>query len=351
MILLPSLAVAVGVTDAIVLQQVQYWVRFNEERGDPRSVSDGRVWTYNTLEAWQEQMPFFSRSTIVRTLASLRDRGLIRTANLAPDPRDRTLSYCIEYDALDALLDGETDSGSSRRTCSERTGASVQNEHADVLKMSRSYKEAETTSETTPEGTLSPDPASRSRRAAGSPDDDGRPLVFAADGSEIVPTPETDGAKDEDPPGSARPPTPKKAKAKKPAPVFAPESRAYAGAAFLYAALGRIGSRNVLAIEKAGKRDATLQAWALHVERLVTLDEATWEEVAEVLDWLVQRDDFWLPKGNLQTAAKLREKNREGVLWHRVFLDRARADRRAAPAAPDAGLFDRMRARSSAPNP
>ena len=63
----PSLAVLLGLNEAIFLQQVQYWI--TRETG----ICDqyGRRWIYNTVKQWRDQFPFWSESTIKRTICSL----------------------------------------------------------------------------------------------------------------------------------------------------------------------------------------------------------------------------------------------------------------------------------------
>ncbi len=94
---LPSLAVAIGLNEAIVLQQIHYWLqRSTNER-------DGRRWVYNSVKEWQEQFPFFSNATLRRTLESLEKQGLIVTAKHNRAAFDRTKWYAIDYAALAAL--------------------------------------------------------------------------------------------------------------------------------------------------------------------------------------------------------------------------------------------------------
>ena len=94
LVLLPSLAVAIGLNEAIFVQQIHYWLQTS------KSVKDGRKWTYNTLPQWKEQMPFFSIRTIQRTIASLVDRGILIVDNLSSNKSDRTNFYSIDYDKL-----------------------------------------------------------------------------------------------------------------------------------------------------------------------------------------------------------------------------------------------------------
>jgi hypothetical protein len=98
LVVIPSLAVAIGLEEAIVLQQLHYWLlRSKNER-------DGRKWVYNTLAEWREQFPFWSPQTIRRVLNSLREKEVVITANYNQMNIDRTLWYTIDYDFLSDLL-------------------------------------------------------------------------------------------------------------------------------------------------------------------------------------------------------------------------------------------------------
>lgn len=94
---LPTLAAAIGLNDAIVLQQIHYWT------GNPKlgKVHNGRRWIYNSVREWQESnFPFWSEATIKRILSNLKDAGLILAENLNERPYDRTLWYTIDYEQL-----------------------------------------------------------------------------------------------------------------------------------------------------------------------------------------------------------------------------------------------------------
>jgi hypothetical protein len=95
---LPSLAAAIGLHEAIVLQQLHYWLLASPHE------RDGRVWVYNTLEGWHAQFPFLSLMTLRRALGELEHRRhLVLTARYNRLPTDRTKWYTIDYDALAAL--------------------------------------------------------------------------------------------------------------------------------------------------------------------------------------------------------------------------------------------------------
>src|SRR5215467_6129922 len=93
---LPTLAVALGLNEAIFLQQLHYWIQ-----GKSGRVHDGRRWIYNSLDEWHEQFPFWSVEAIRRVVRSLRQQGvLLTTTELNRTPMDRTLWYTIDHGVL-----------------------------------------------------------------------------------------------------------------------------------------------------------------------------------------------------------------------------------------------------------
>lgn len=110
-----ELAVLIGLNEAIVLQQLHYWLEKNEDEN--RNFRDARYWTYNTVEEWQQKdFPFLSVRTIRRVLDRLEGLGLLVT--LQPGGSDRTKHYSIDYRELNQLLD-------ERRDASRSTGQVV----------------------------------------------------------------------------------------------------------------------------------------------------------------------------------------------------------------------------------
>jgi uncharacterized phage protein (TIGR02220 family) len=95
--IIPSLAVKIGLNETIVLQQIHYWLQSSSH------VIEGRKWIYNTYQDWQEQMPFWSKDTICRAIRSLEKQGLLLTGNWNKKKSDNTKWYSINYQNLDAL--------------------------------------------------------------------------------------------------------------------------------------------------------------------------------------------------------------------------------------------------------
>lgn len=107
LLVLPSLVQAVGLNEAITLQQLHYWLRINKEADKVTThFHEGCWWAYNTLEQWRvKNFPFWSEKTISRAFKSLEDKGVIKSAHLSKDKRDRTKWYTIDYEGLNRLSD------------------------------------------------------------------------------------------------------------------------------------------------------------------------------------------------------------------------------------------------------
>jgi hypothetical protein len=91
---LPALAVAIGLNESIIVQQMHYWLRKREH------VIDGVPWVYNSYVQWKRQFPFWSPDTIKRAIIHLEQLGVIRSANFNRNPIDKTKWYTINYARL-----------------------------------------------------------------------------------------------------------------------------------------------------------------------------------------------------------------------------------------------------------
>ena len=138
-----KLAVIIGLNDAVVLQQLSYWL----EETTSGIEHDGMRWIYNTHEQWQEQFPFWSIDTVKRSFASLHKRELIFVKQLAAAMRNQTNYYAINQPAVDALHQGILPSSRSAR-CPDPKGQIAPIQKG---KMPRSSSKTETTTETTTE--------------------------------------------------------------------------------------------------------------------------------------------------------------------------------------------------------
>ncbi len=94
----------IGLNEAIVIQQVHYWLEINRKANINQY--DNRIWTYNTYEKWQnDNFDFWSVITLKRIFKKLFDKGILIKGNYNVKKYDRTLWISIDYDKLDTILD------------------------------------------------------------------------------------------------------------------------------------------------------------------------------------------------------------------------------------------------------
>ncbi len=94
LVIQPSLAAAIGLNAAIVLQQVHYWLNLSKH------VIEGRKWIYNTMNDWSKQFPFWDVKTISRAMKKLISDGIVLTGNFNEHNFDKTTWYSIDYEVL-----------------------------------------------------------------------------------------------------------------------------------------------------------------------------------------------------------------------------------------------------------
>ncbi|WP_051222304.1 DnaT-like ssDNA-binding domain-containing protein [Neptunomonas japonica] len=112
LIVLPSLAAAIGLNEAMVLQQVHFWANVSDKE------HKGHKWFYRTMEEWQSTFRFWSKSTLERAIKSLKAQGLIKAEKLAKHFNrtsfDQTIYYTPNYENL-AKIELEANSNPYRQ--------------------------------------------------------------------------------------------------------------------------------------------------------------------------------------------------------------------------------------------
>ena len=98
-----ELACLLGLNEAIVLQQMHYWLEKNKAKA--KNYHDNRFWTYGSLQEYRDRdFKFWSFNTVKRTIAKLTERGFLLASNYNKIRLDQTKWYSIDYEALDAWL-------------------------------------------------------------------------------------------------------------------------------------------------------------------------------------------------------------------------------------------------------
>ena len=96
-LVLPKLATEIGLNEAIVLQQMHYWLKKSNHN------YDGRRWIYNSFPDWQKHFPFWSVMTIKRAVYSLEKQNLLYVGNYNKAKFDKTKWYSINYEKLEGM--------------------------------------------------------------------------------------------------------------------------------------------------------------------------------------------------------------------------------------------------------
>lgn len=148
-----KLAAVIGFNEAVVLQQLNYWLHSNSAKK-----IDGRLWIYNSYENWQkDNFPFWSTRTIRRIFDSCEKKGIVLTGNFNKAGFDKTKWYSIDENKLNDLMDSPCgQNGQTNRT--KIPDGSGQNGQANTIYY------PETTSKTTTNNQAQPDTLAQQRR-------------------------------------------------------------------------------------------------------------------------------------------------------------------------------------------
>jgi len=91
--ILPTLAREIGLNEAIVLQQIHYWLNLQFSR----HLFGDRYWVRYTPKQWERQFSFWNKKTLRRALNRLERLGLVITEAYGPK---KARFYRIDYQIL-----------------------------------------------------------------------------------------------------------------------------------------------------------------------------------------------------------------------------------------------------------
>ena len=132
-LVMPKLAEEVGLNEAIVLQQVHYWLQRST------NIVDDHKWVYNSFPEWNKQFPWWGIATVKRTFSKLENEGYLITANYNKAGFDKTKWYRINYDRLHMIR---------RSDQFDTTMGSKRSDGADQFDTTNTIDYTETTTET-----------------------------------------------------------------------------------------------------------------------------------------------------------------------------------------------------------
>ena len=123
-LVLPKLATEIGLNEAIILQQMHYWINKSNH------IHDNKRWIYNSYKEWEQHFPFWSNATIRRTISSLEKQELVLVGNYNKAGFDKTKWYSINYSTLEGV--SKRFAQNEQTSCSKRADAVAQNEQTNT---------------------------------------------------------------------------------------------------------------------------------------------------------------------------------------------------------------------------
>jgi uncharacterized Zn finger protein (UPF0148 family) len=99
-----ALAVKFGTNESLFLTNLCFWVEKN--KANRVNYHDGRYWVYNTMEAWAELFPYFSKDQIRRLITKMKNQGILLVAVYNRVQYDRTQWYSVSDEVM-MLYQGE----------------------------------------------------------------------------------------------------------------------------------------------------------------------------------------------------------------------------------------------------
>jgi predicted transcriptional regulator len=81
-----------GVESAIILKNIQFWLKTNEANG--KNFHEGKYWVYNSVAAWSELFPYMTKRAISYSLKKLETAGII-ISGFFGKKHDRTKWYSL----------------------------------------------------------------------------------------------------------------------------------------------------------------------------------------------------------------------------------------------------------------
>lgn len=104
---LPTLALELGLKEAIVLQQVHYWLQLPFSR----HLIDDNYWVKYSPEQWERQFAFWDQKTLQRAIKNLEKLEVL--ISMVNHDSDKATYYTIDYWTLDQVTSPSTQSCAS----------------------------------------------------------------------------------------------------------------------------------------------------------------------------------------------------------------------------------------------
>jgi len=83
-----ELASELGINCAIIYKNIEFWTAKN--KANNHNFFDDKYWTYNSVKAWKELLPYLGEKAILSALKKLEENGYLAVGNYNKSSYDRT---------------------------------------------------------------------------------------------------------------------------------------------------------------------------------------------------------------------------------------------------------------------
>jgi hypothetical protein len=120
-----SSAAKYGVIEAILYENILHWLRVNKANGV--NINDGKVWTYNSVQAYSRLFPYLTPKQIRRAIESLVKQNAIIKSDYNKANYDKTSWYSIPDESILAIgPEGQAISPKGQMDVPEKANRSAQ---------------------------------------------------------------------------------------------------------------------------------------------------------------------------------------------------------------------------------
>jgi hypothetical protein len=99
-----ALAVAYGTNESLFLTNLCFWIEKN--KANKAHFHKGRYWVYNTMDAWAELFPYFTKDQIRHLIDKLKRKKILLVGTFNRTLYDRTQWYSVSDDVLSLYASG-----------------------------------------------------------------------------------------------------------------------------------------------------------------------------------------------------------------------------------------------------
>lgn len=133
LVMQPALIKVVGKSAALLLQQIHYWIENPKTQGKSHQQ---KKWISNSYEDWVDDLKIFSRSTVNRSIKTLKNLGILSIEKLSEFKSNRTNWYTINYDRISDVL-GMVEVEAPFEKTNQQESISSNESAEDSIKMNR----------------------------------------------------------------------------------------------------------------------------------------------------------------------------------------------------------------------